>query len=567
MSITADGERSRQRLWFAKKRLRDARRLGLPSSTIKVDGFTYRVLNMSENYDVGRVTAPMGAVVACSVGNEVQVAQAEYWLGGFSQPVPVHIPSYIPQWGVQNSHYLINMGDVAYAKEVFVSYPTSQSTPVVSPYFGEVYSLGLAGFTVEGKEFAMWGASLYADTGSSETAQHAVGNSHPYFGILSSIAQPMKLGAALFHSVAGGDIYSGACTYHDLTKLFILGHFYGYSGKNALVGTIYAQPFFADLPARFKDKLTTYVEGVNPPINYCACSFTLDYADGEGSPIFVCALYTGLVPFCDGLSPSSSEGIACKAMADDISSVLITMDYADYGTRIGITGLNYLFNLLYGPGHGNGSAGWVAKYFGYPNTLKPGIAAADTTMFIAHNNAIYSWTRNDGIVSFNKDGMHIISGIDGSHNTIPSASCVVPDLVYNTPGVRPNISHAGGGWYACICENTSSKYEVVGLFIGSIFGSWFELPLPEFGVLLNARPVEVMGEIATFLGVVDTGEGTSFAVLKYGENGGDWKQLGPLPFEAAADARWSVSLYGDGDLVNKLAQYPSPPSPTLILGA
>jgi len=84
--ITFDGDRSLKRRWFAKKKLAAIKEMDIPSACPVWDGFRFKVWQLGD-IDGGRVTAPMGAVVACSTQDGIKIAVADYWAGGFNPGV------------------------------------------------------------------------------------------------------------------------------------------------------------------------------------------------------------------------------------------------------------------------------------------------------------------------------------------------------------------------------------------------------------------------------------------------------------------------------------------------
>jgi len=81
--ITFDGDRSKKRKWFANKQLAVIKDIDVPAKAVQWDGFTVKVWQQGD-LSGGRVTAPMGAVVAISNTDGIRLSVADYWLGGFS---------------------------------------------------------------------------------------------------------------------------------------------------------------------------------------------------------------------------------------------------------------------------------------------------------------------------------------------------------------------------------------------------------------------------------------------------------------------------------------------------
>ena len=77
--ISFDGDRSKKRKWFAKKKLAQIKEMDLPASCVEWEGFRFKTWQLGD-IDGGRVTAPMGVVVARIDGQGgLQVAVAD-WL-------------------------------------------------------------------------------------------------------------------------------------------------------------------------------------------------------------------------------------------------------------------------------------------------------------------------------------------------------------------------------------------------------------------------------------------------------------------------------------------------------
>lgn len=88
--ITDDGDRSKKRLWFAKKQLDKIEIANVPAKTLELEGFTISVSRVND-IKKGRVTAPMGVVVSCSSRTSIKLSVADYWAGAFTSRVNLHV--------------------------------------------------------------------------------------------------------------------------------------------------------------------------------------------------------------------------------------------------------------------------------------------------------------------------------------------------------------------------------------------------------------------------------------------------------------------------------------------
>ena len=80
--IKTDGDRSKKRLWFAKKQLAIVKELNIPAKATNYEGFKINVWQVGDDIGGGSVTAPMGAVILCSTPDGIKIAVCDNWAGG-----------------------------------------------------------------------------------------------------------------------------------------------------------------------------------------------------------------------------------------------------------------------------------------------------------------------------------------------------------------------------------------------------------------------------------------------------------------------------------------------------
>lgn len=86
--IRTDGNRSLQRMWFAKKKLAQIIEMDIPAKAAILDGFLIKV-NQQDDITGGFIMAPMGLRVYCSKDTGVFCCNADFWGGIIKPGVPL----------------------------------------------------------------------------------------------------------------------------------------------------------------------------------------------------------------------------------------------------------------------------------------------------------------------------------------------------------------------------------------------------------------------------------------------------------------------------------------------
>lgn len=555
MSITFDGHRSLMRKHFAKRALANARDMGLPSSTTKRDGFMVRVTNLDPDLEMGRVTAPAGAVVACSTRDGVQIASADYFLGGFNPARPAYILEEIESSPAEITSTIQGVTGSAYARVIYdppipADPPTYTepeiTTPVVSSFIDENYVYAITGRHKTAAMLYHQGSSFYPDSGSAEKSLlFSTGSSRPLIftctttipsdGGFSSFVAPIEA----WHLVTGD-------------KPYIVGRAYRMTGSGQVsVGTLESRIAYSSFPLSVRNALSYYDMPISGhrPYHIRTYGFCLKELSETSLPTTMQLVGAEHIPFppLDD-SPEYDLMLPIINWSDGISGIIVHT-----------SGIRAFCNDVFGdpdpsPPYNYGQL--VEKmlyFFGYPCARGRDWTPPDSMLIPTDDNTVFAWTRDYGVARFSAvHGLQkVISGFD------------VPALVTGTAGMRPNITKSDATHYFCVCEDTATG-SVMGLYSGSPFSTWDEVPMPDDGELLHARPIRNAEQEVIVLGVLLVAGVHYFAFLHYVDNGsewtGSWKKAGELPFEVTGSSRWSVCLYGNDPWVSYQQSYLQPPS-------
>ena len=192
----------------------------------------------------------------------------------------------------------------------------------------------------------------------------------------------------------------------------------------------------------------------------------------------------------------------------------------------------------------------------WPN--RTSLVPYDSVMFHGQDGNFYVWTREYGAVVFATTGMF-------------SVAITVPGPTTSTVGVRPEISycglHDGVPLYICICNKPRDK--VHGVYIGSPFVAWSELPGTEVGEdLVYVRPVRVTPTDVFMIGVIRVTESVDgvdtdfyhFASFQWATGStATWQKMARLPVTVTGNDSFAAGLYGIDHLVESLRDFPSKP--------
>lgn len=174
--------------------------------------------------------------------------------------------------------------------------------------------------------------------------------------------------------------------------------------------------------------------------------------------------------------------------------------------------------------------------------------------------AFYTWTRDWGGFAITDAGMFRLD-------------MTMPDAVANEPGVKPNITYAGGGLYCCVCDRLGDVRDVC---IGAPFDTnerdagWMSVTLttPEWRAagnrIVHVRPLHVTEARVALLAIVREAEGPRYRLAVCDGNPAApgttmLKFYGVIPLEEADGMAMDVGLCGEHEYVEMLKRYPSPP--------
>lgn len=547
--ISVDGERSRQRLHKALDMMETCRMLGLPAKSLVMDGFSFRVNAMMEEIDLGRVTAPDGAMVAKSTPQGVKVASADWWLSWFNGAVDARVD----QAYAAGNEFVFRAAGTAGGFSTDVLDPTTVEAPTPSllPIINEVYALGLS--TTDTVSAAAQSclsalAGLYGTAGGDNSIGMSGRAAYP--GAMPQCLIPFASdeGASQFAAWRGKYGRTDDSTVWNFAYQFVLT-------DGALGVAVYPMTaFVAGLPGNVPQYLGQEVLGVSPPIPEATAGFMHDH----GGHALTLHLLSARNTVFAGETPEGGGDAYLEYRA-----IMVLYSWGVGGWRYTLTQLRAVCDLFFGAASRTVQQviDDLRKLFGWPCTpFKVGgvpVAALDTVMLPLADTNLAVWTRAYGTALFS---------LGGGVTKFSPGTFVVPALASGTAGVRPSMSHAGGGVYFCACEDTGNDRLVLGLYVGSpLTATWAALPMPA-KALLHARPIEVTAESVIVLGLVGELEAVdgvnhvtacNLAVLRDGA----WQDLAPLPFAPgpARDARWSCALFGNEALAGKMMRYPQPP--------
>jgi len=570
--ITFDGDRSKKRKWFANKQLAVIKDIDVPAKAVQWDGFTVKVWQQGD-LSGGRITAPMGAVVAISNTDGIYLSAADYWLGGFS--TYGHLGSLF--WNVpanDTEAVVVNKADEQTMTDAgYITYPFSPA--IVLSWFGLVNEAIVTG-SVQVANYSTQPCLMPYETSEAFwcTATDIV-----YVDIdLSGTPDQYKVvydNSLLFYQAAGNNL-GGRMTYSVQT---------GSAGRNFRIG----------------QQLTATKQ-----VSYCHTNYDTDGLEmicfrniefpNEEKIYLSAVIPEGFMPAelrtiilnttgTRSIHPMGSYSFEIGGVQTLLHVMNVTVspivyfsggaaeDYFDahvedeewklfYSMTVGET--TYLINSDQFMPLLDSLATDVDVYANWSNARRmlEQLAAAipnnafsvpyDSIMFHSHAGDIYVWSRTYGTVKFTTTGLF-------------SAAINVPPEVDATVGVRPEITYAGTydetPLYLCICNRV--KEEIDAVYYGSPFGSWTKLPgAPDGYTLVHARPVKVTPTEIHLIGVVkrDVEPVYNFAYLKWIPDSVEtWKVLGQLPFTVQSFDNFAVCLYGEGQLARDLAVYQTPP--------
>ena len=546
MSITFDGHRSLRRKHVAKSLLERARMLGVPSLSSQRDGFTYRVVNLDPDLEMGRVTSPMGAVVACSTTTGIEIATADYWAGGFNPKRDAYVLKNIEGAAGQITTTIQGIAGVDLERTKYeppnpTVPPTNVSpgvcTPVVSSFFDETYVIALTGRHKSNVMVSHLGSSFYFDAGQAEKSLvfSSASNASRYFTCSTAIKSDG--GLSLF--VAPIEAW------HLLTgfKPYVVGDAFWMTAQGLVsYATLQSGVAYQGFPTSVRDPLTYFDKPIsnNRPSHPRTYGYQLKELSLSDFPTTVQIVRADNINF-----PSEDD-----SPEYDLMMPIINWSGGISGIVVQTSGIRAFCDAMFGVATRTITqlVECLVLFFGYPCARDSNMTAADSVLVPVDDNVFYAWTRSSGIAKFDATG-----GISKV-----SAGFSVPTLVSATAGLRPNITQSEPGRYFCVCETTTGVSQVLGLATGSPFTGWTDVQMPT-DTLLHARPIKNSATEIVVLGVLADGDDRYFGILRENEGAGSWVRLGKLPFAANATAKWSACLYGIGPWVQYQQEYMQPP--------
>ena len=570
--ISFDGDRSKKRKWFANKQLAVIKDIDVPAKAVMWDGFTFKVWQQGD-LSGGRITAPMGAVVAISNTDGIKLSVADYWLGGFSTLSELsslfwNVSAYDTQGVVVNKA----SEDIMIASG-YITYPFTPA--IVLSWFGLVDEAIVAesvqvanystlpcimpyetaeAFWVTVTDIVMVDIDL---SGTPDQYKVVYDNS-----LLFYLANGSNLGGRLTYSVQTGSAGRNFRIGQQLTSTKQVSYChtnYDTDGLEMICFRNFEFPneekiYLSDIipegvmPEALRTIILdpTGVRSIHPMGSY---SFELD---GIQTLLHVMNVTgTPVVYFAGG----AAEDYFADHADDEEWKLFYSMTVGDTTHLINSDQFMSLLDSLATDVDVYASWSDARRMLEQLASAIPNNAFSipyDSIMFHSHAGDVYVWSRTYGTVKFTTTGLF-------------SSSISVPSEVDATVGVRPEITYAGTydgtPLYLCICNRVKEEIEAV--YYGSPFVSWTKLPgVPDGYTLVHARPVKVTPTEIHLIGVVmrDVEPVYNFAYLKWIPDSVElWKVLGQLPFTVQSDDNFAVCLYGEGQLVKDLAIYQTPP--------
>ena len=622
--ITFDGDRSKKRKWFAEKQINTIKMLEVQSGTLKWDGFLFRQWQQGD-LSGGSVTAPMGLVALCSTSNGVQKAMAEHYVGGVTSLSNVKAIGYAPANTEKPAIRVFNSASEEdfdkYGFNIFEYKPEQQTsvydvnTTVTAGYFDIDANREATRYddlpctpnvfpymTSEALWFTLTDRAEYPDPDPADgygyskyLFEHSllfyISDNSNKAGRISTVAHEdwhwwkptgsIRPDARLW-SVSqriNKDkitlIYSGP-TYHypyDNNDVIVTWSITN-PGEGTLTQSV-SRTTLAELvpeghmPTDLRNKLV-FLNGMYDATYGCGQAGTYCFEiDGVESILHgVCtetdhsSAYPSVLGQYFDDNPSTTKwclfyvlrvgGISHVINSDDFFSILDDLSSYDLDSE---TSFSPLYN----------ASGWqlAAEVFRYIMMVPPNnynsVFPYDSYMFHSHDGSVFSWTRRFGAFKFATSGLTREPGLN------------IPSEVLSEDGVQPKISYSGtyseNPHYLCICDKVGE--EIKAIYHGSPFDSWTKLPNPEEAALLSVTPVKVSPLEVKLIGVIKKvidDEDVYYSAYLYVTEAEEasWIALGRLPFliEAGAKAMFSISLFGNGQAVKDLIEYPTPSGAT-----
>jgi hypothetical protein len=575
MSIYVDGERSRQRLGFAKSMLNKIKAMGLRTKKLIYDGFLYRVDNIAPGLSKIAVTAPMGAAVICSQSSGIKLFTADYWLGGFSGGRDVYVSNLEPSEADLNYHIMTNVAVPAtkclpnaetISPDEVNYYPATNPQPQISgfatsEFFWVSVSLEPTQTPYPPTAFSQYETFLNFYQSSGNTAKR-IGISYEghTYAVQKMCAQRLaSTGVRTAEHYLGWYLHTVPPV--GAQEWLVCSMFTG--NELGMDHTVYTLNTAATgVPSDLYDLLVQVV-----PSPGAASVGTYVFADSAAAQPTVLHCVFAISSYLDTNYYNANPSMVPWRLFYSIYT-LGAGSIATYPVDTAL--LNTKSGGYVSPG---GVLNWynawrfLTLFFPWPNARE--FAAPDSAMFHSANGDVYSWTRKYGAIKFTTTGMF-------------SATLTLPPYVVSNPGTRPELYHVGGDEYVCVAFKPGKLMEyslpadqaaydadwngVRGLFYGSPFSGWVDLPMPDEGYrLLHVQIVSAADGDCTMLGVItesSTPENYFHAILDYksGAGAGTWVKLSKIPADVVDvdKALWAIGLFGDGVQAKNMREFVAP---------
>lgn len=572
MSIVVDGERSKARLPMGRRLLSQVIDLGLIAKTLVLDGFFIKAVDFGKGLSKIIITAPMGAVVAFSDETGIYTQTADFWRGGFSAKKKFQKFKTMPDgyselstWGsfpIETEEY--TPYPPAYYPFTAPSYLARRAPPAIIPLASEVIFTAVSGH-VSAKTIYDARAGIFSVAGKAANLVGSIGEYTVSLDVarLTQILNTQAVWQTVSYNTAYFVAYPAtpaACCVHvsiqkDTPDKVVSTLAYKNSGVSGGMYLEYAyrtcSETFNALPAWLLSEFNTRqwgplgTFGVTPGGNYswgnlAAPNQILSYVMGG-----TLLLSGGTAGAFDG--HESDVGVAFGFVA------LIDGQKAAHSAASMMALLAELFPNAAIPGDYEAGREAFRCLFPYPNVLNAG-EVPDSTMFHSPT-AAYTWARRFTRVAL---GAGEATAVKWSLAGLEKVVIKLPQVVLDTPGVRPDITYAGDGLYCCVCCN---YYTVDGVSVGSPFTGWstVALPQPAGAETLRVRyirPVKVTASDVWLIGVIsviiDAVETTYFVSYR----SGSWTRGGALDM-AGEKGTWDCVVFsGEGEAMTKYPTYP-----------
>jgi len=570
MAIIIDGERSKNRIWFAKRLLEQARQLRLPSKSILLEGFLVRVSDLGKGLETLSVRAPVGAAICLSQTGSVSLFTADSLHLGFVAPGGLRISNYtLAQTGFWTSsnaeHPSVTMApsELYDTDPIIGQLPTYRPPePVLMPFANEMIVFSNFGIFNGTNTHHEARAGFFQSSGEGRRVSAGLcllgvtGNRRDWGGVYHLPGPGMRLGYCKYGQMP---IVSGQDKYQAFRIVQI---------DNQIAGLdITGDIMFGAVPASIRTYVTkpSYDTGTQEVSQArCLGGYVFQSTDGRFS---VLGLYRLNLYFAEqnGVTITDAEErwqyfFTLYTVGDNTIYSWNAYQIAGAMEPVINPTSDVDKELIWSSGPDTGKPRYDRIEFYFLQLLAGnkvhGLLASDTASF-HYNGRVYTWTRAWGAWRFSPS-----SGL-------ASVSLAIPSEVTSTKGIRPIITGNENGHFLCDCKRVCQAAEddeepiaTVALYVGSPFGSWTSLPMPD-GILRHFRPVNVDEDFVTALGIVEIGAMHRLAMLRYsrGDSSGGWTIMGAIPATILDPdvAQWSVTLFGNDPDVQALARYATQP--------